>query len=221
MAPATNYCFTSLQACRLRATLLDATGKPDPGDSSMIVTDALIDLGYELVLKAGASFDLDNGCGVSCLTFQDRDKIQAVNLTMTLCKLDAQLIALLTQAHEVIVNGVSRGFAVPDTDEELDREVSIEAWSKAWDGDAQAVVDGDVWHDRFIFPRTSWTLGGATLENNPLKVPLKGRGKSNSAFGDGPANDLPWDEYLTPMGVFYDDNPLPDSVCGYQALVAS
>lgn len=221
MAAPTNYCFSSVQLCRLRACLLDETGKPDPGETSLIVTDVLIDLGYKLVLKEGAKVEQENGCGDLCLSFQDRDKIQSVDLTMTLCKLDAALIELLTGSHLVIVNDVIRGFTVTDADEEIDREVSIEGWSLAYDFDEPAVVDGDVWRNRFIFPRTTWTLGDGKLANEPFAVPLTGRGKSNSQFGDGPANDLPWDEYTRPMGVWFDDDPLPDAYCGYQTLVAS
>lgn len=221
MAGETNLCYSSLQACRLRATLLEADGTPDAGADAVVVTDALIDIGYKIVLKEGAKFDLENGCGVQCLTFQDRDKIQSVDLSMTLCKLDAALIHLLTGATLVIESNVIRGFAIPDTDAELDQEVSIEAWSKAWDGDQQASLGGNLLHDRFIFPRTTWTLGDGTLENNPFKVPLTGRGKGNSLWGDGPANDVPYNAYLSPMGVYFDDNALPDPVCGLQTLVAS
>lgn len=217
----TSHCFTPVQFCRTRVTLLLPSGQPDAGTESIVVSDAAIDFGYDLVIKEGAKFEQENGCGDLCLSFQDRDQIQAVNLTTTLCKLDFALIALMTGASLDVIDDIIRGYAVPDIGSDLDREVSVEGWAKAYDVDEPALIGGDVAYYRYIWPRTTWVLGGTTLENNPIKTPLKGRGKSNSGFGDGPANDLTYGFYTTPHNVFLDTEALPEATCGYQELVAS
>lgn len=219
-----DHCFGSLQVCRLRVARLTAAGFMDPGVDSLYVTDQLIRLRYQLVLKEGANFRQENGCGVNCLTFQGDDEIESVTLGLDLCVLDAELIEMLTGATLVQVEGQTRGFVIPQPGSGLSQRVSIEAWTKAWDGDEQASPDwagGNVLHHRFVFPSTSWVLGDGTLENNPLAVPVTGRGRSNSNFGDGPANDLPMGVYTSPMGHWIDDEELPDAECGYQELVAS
>lgn len=217
----TPQCYTPILACRLRVARLDAAGAPLAGADNLIVTDGLIQVGEQVVIEEGAAFTQKNGCGTICLTYQGRDKIKAVNLTLQLCYLDAELIEMMTGAHLVTVDGATRGYTLPDVDEELDQEVSVEAWSVAWDGDQQATLDGDPLYIRHVWPRTTWVVGDRTFQEGPTTIPLTGRGNSNSEFGDGPANDLPWGEYVTPAGEFYDNGELPDSVCGYQALVAS
>lgn len=218
---ATDGCFTPILAVRLRACLLDDTGAPDPGADSVVVTDALISVGYSVVLKAGADLEQDNGAGEVCATYRGDDEIKSVTLKMELCKLDHELITLLTGSTLVEVSGQTRGFAIPVVGAKLNRKVSIEAWAIAQDGDEQALLGGNPLFYRYIWPRTSWTLGDQTLENKIGTIPLNGKGVGNSSFGDGPANDLPWDAYSSAMGIFDDNGTLPESVCGFQALVAS
>lgn len=222
----TNQRSGSLQFCRTRFTLLDSSGKPDPGAESIIVTKDAINLGWKVNLKAGAKFSQENGCGETCLTFQDDDEIESVDLTTTLCILDDELLELVagwTLVMDELDATVVRGSAMPDVGVKLGRRVGVEGWTKAWDGDQPAIdVDGSsVLYHRWVFPSTSWVIGDGTLENNPLAVPLTGHGRSNSQWGDGPANDLPWGKYVTPMGHFIDKNALPDPTDGYATLVAS
>lgn len=213
-----NPCFTSLQLCRLRVSLLDdSTGAPDPGSTSVYVTDAPIDLGYKLNVKAGTVIQQESGCGTLCVNFRGDDSIESVDLTTTLCKLDSELAELMTGGSLVTVAGNTRGYALPQVGDLLTRRVSIEAWTLAYDFDEPASPYPYV---RYVFPSTQWRLADASLSNASNNLPLAAKGRSNSGFGDGPANDLPWDAYTSPFGWFYDTD-LPDAFCGYQALVAS
>ncbi len=214
-------CFSSLQVCRLRVALLDDAGAPDAGADALVVSDALIQIGWQVQVSEGSNFEQKNGCGSVCLTYQGPDKITGVNLTAQLCTLDHELIALMTGANLAVVGGETRGFALPGPNEELTRRVSVEAWALAWDGDQQAVDTGNPLYQRYIWPSVSWLFGDGTLEDNPLAVPLTGRGRGNAGFGNGPGNDLPWGVYTTAMGVFTDDGELPVATCGTQTLVAS
>lgn len=213
-------CTGSIQAVRLRVCRLLADGTPDAGADNLYVTDALIKVDWKLVLKAGTSYELANGSDNLCINYQARDRIKSVDLTMELCVLDAELIELLTGAHIITIGGEHRGWSLPDPDEDLDNEVSIEVWSLAMDGDEQAVIGSDLAYHRWVWPRTTWVFGDGSLANEPLRVPVSGRGRSNSNFGDGPGNDFPWGAISGPMGEFLDDS-VPDATCGYQTLVGS
>lgn len=219
--PAPN-CYSPLLACRLRVALLDSTGAPVAGAGNVAVSDSLIRLGYSLVRSEGVNFEQKNGCGNICVKYQGNDKITGVNLTMELCHLDLELIALMTQAS--LVNDGARtnvGTALPGVDDELTRRVSVEVWSYAWDSDEQATEGGNLLHIRTIFPSTSWTEGDRTYEEGITRIPLVGRGRSNANFGDGPGNDLPWGAYTSPKGEFLDDGALPTATCGTSTLAAS
>lgn len=222
--PAPN-CYTPLLACRLRVALLDANGAPSAGAGSVAVSDSLIRIGYQVQVEAGVRFVQKNGCGTVCVKYEGSDQITGVNLTMELCHLDFELIALLTGASLVSEGGRTNiGTALPAVGEDLDRRVSIEAWSLAWDGDEQAVDDtggAEPLYIRTIFPSVSWVEGDRTYEEGITRIPLTGKGRSNSNFGNGPGNDLPWGAYTTPKGEYLDDNALPAATCGTSTLVAS
>lgn len=215
-------CTGSLQACVSRISRLAANGAPAAGANNLVVTGALIQINWKVVLKTGAQIELENGCGDICMSFQGRDRIKSVDLDMQLCVLDAEQIELQTGANLIVVDGVNVGWSLPDSSTDLDNEVSVEAWSMAWDGDEQAVDGtGDVlWH-HWVWPRTTWVFGDGGLSNDALRVPLVGHGTSNSAFGDGPGNDMPWGAVAGPMGEFVTPISPPEPTCGYQSLVAS
>lgn len=218
-------CYTPLLACRLRVALLAANGAPSAGADHQAITDSLISVKYSLDITEGASFEQKNGCGVTCVQYQGQDRVKGVNLTMELCHLDVELIALMTGAS--LVSEVGRtniGTALPAVDADLTRRVSVEVWSYAWDGDEQAIDTtggSEALYIRTIFPSTSWVEGERTYEEGITRITLVGKGRSNSNFGNGPGNDLPWGAYVTPKGEYIDDNALPSATCGTQTLVAS
>ncbi len=218
-------CFTPLFICRLRVALLDDSGAPDAGADALAVSDSIIRLGYQLDVVTGTQFEQKNGCGTVCVQFQGEDRIRGVNLTMELCHLDMELISLMTGASLVSEPGRTNiGTALPAIDADLTRRVSIEAWSKAWDGDEQATDQtggSEPLYIRTIFPSTSWIEGDRTYEEGITRITLTGRGRSNANFGNGPGNDLPWGAYVTPKGEYIDDGDLPTATCGTSTLVAS
>jgi len=216
------YCFTPILACRLRVALLEDGGAPDPGSESMVVTDALVRLGYQLVVTQGAKFQKKNGCGKICVDYQGQDRIDSVNLTLEVCTLDFELISLMTGADLDIIAGDARGSALPQIDADLTRRVSVEAWSQAYDGDQPLTDDlGNPGYLRSIFPSTSWIEGDREYKEDVTAIILTGRGRSNANFGNGPGNDLTWGKYTSPKGEFLDFGDLPEATCGYQTLVAS
>jgi hypothetical protein len=90
--------YQSLQACALRVTRLDDGGAPVAGPDSIYTTDAFISVENGLVIKEGDSFQLVNACGGVCASYEDCDRIQGTEGTVTLCQLDAELIAMMTGA---------------------------------------------------------------------------------------------------------------------------
>ncbi len=216
------YCVTPLLVCRLRIALLDDTGAPDAGDDSVWVTDQLIRMTYQLQVEAGTRFVQKNGCGTVCVKYEGEDQITGVNLTMELCKLDIEGVALAT-GNSLVTEGARGivGSAIPDVGESQTRRVSVEAWSPAWDGDEAATEGGNPLYVRTIFPSVGWTEGDRTFEEGITRIPLNGKGRGNANFGNGPGNDLPWGAYTSPKGEYMDDNDLPTATCGTSTLVAS
>lgn len=224
--PAPN-CYGSIQACRLRIGALDDSGAPDPGLTNLVVTDALIQVQTSYEIETGQEFTQKNGCGEICQTFKEEDKIKRVNLELQLCQLDYELLVLMLGA--TAINGtdlVSAGSAVigydlPSSTAGTSNGVSMEAWTKAWDGGSQPnSFGGDPLYHHFVWPKTTWVPGQRTLQSGILVVPLTGIGTENPAIGDGPANDFPFTNPSGAEQAFLDDT-IPEAACGAQELVAS
>ena len=216
------HCYGSLQVCRLRVAQLTSGGAPDPGADNGYVSDALVTVNLGIELDEGDDLTLKNGCGDICQTFKGRDTIKRVNLDMELCQLDAELISLLTGATLFTDgSGDALGFQFPSADDAEPDPVSLEVWSKAWDG-AQQAVDGSsnalYWH--WVFPSTSWNMGDTTLENDILRVPVTGNGiendqiTSNGPYDDWPSGVISGGGVTTAGGVFL-DSTIPDAACGF------
>lgn len=218
-------CYGSIQACRLRVGMLDDGGAPDPGTTNLYVTDALISVQTSYEIETGEEFTQKNGCGVICQTFKEDDKLKRVTLELQLCQFDYELLAMLVGGSLItgtIVDpgGAPIGLDLPPSTAGAQNGVSMEVWTKAWDGGSQPVSSGgDPLYHHFVWPKTTWVPGQRTLESGILVVPVSGTGVENPQALDGPANDWP----VTPQGaemVFLDDQ-IPEAACGASELVAS
>lgn len=217
-------CYGSIQACRLRVGVLDDGGAPDAGADNLYVTDALIQVQTSYNIEAGQEFTQKNGCGVICQTFKEDDKLKSVGLELQLCQFDYELLAMMLGATLITGNIVSPaapiGYDLPPSTAGAQNGVSMEVWTKAWDGGSQPVSAlGDPLYHHFVWPKTTWVPGQRTLQSGILVVPVTGTGFENPQIGNGPANDFP----TTPQGAemaFLDDT-IPDAACGASALAAS
>lgn len=222
-------CFSSLQACAIRVAKLTAAGAPSAGASNGYVTDALISLQVSVELTEGDEFEQKNGCGAICATFKDCDHIKRLSLSMDLCQLDAYLIEFLTDADLFSSGGNPIGWQYPSVTAGCPNGVSLEVWTKAWDGTEQAVPaftspDAAYWH--WVFPKTLWTLGNITMENALMVVPVSGFSEENTSItANGPFNDWPAAVAgaggVTRVGGVFLDDAIPTGTCAPIAVSAS
>lgn len=182
----------SLQLVRLRIALLNADGSPKVGTKNAYVTDQMVKLTPSPQYTDGDEFSQQNGAGSNCIDYKDDDTLKRIDLTLELCTPDpefTQLLmggTLLTDPDEV-GGPTTIGYAMPPIGKLADRPVSVEAWTKAITGGAQAAPLG-YW--RHVFPRTrSWRLGDRELSNTILATTFTGQGVENPLFGNGPFDD--------------------------------
>jgi hypothetical protein len=205
--------------------LLNADGSPDDGASNGYITDALIDADIGLQFAEGDSFELKNGCGSVCATFEDCDKLKGAEVTLNLCKLDAELMSLLVDASTLFTQGGDAiGWEAPPLSAPCPNGVSLELWALAWDLDQQALPPylggATPGYYRFFFPRMRFRPGDWTLENEFGVTPVVGKAYPNSAmFDSGPFGDFPTGVTAgggihNLYGWMIDDAP-PDAQCGF------
>lgn len=218
---ASRNCASVIQAHTMRVARLDSSGAPLAGADNLAVVN-LITMGYTVVVEEGANLTQKNGRGVQCFKYQGDDKITGVNNTLQLCQLDFELISLMTGAVLLTSGADTRGSMLPDETDELSTRVSVELWSLLWDGDEPYSVDGEAQALRTIFPSTSWVEGDRTYGEELTIISLTGRGRGNSGWGNGPANDLPWRSRWSAKAEWTDDvSDIPEATCGTSSLVAS
>lgn len=217
-------CFSSLQACGIRASRLTGTGEAADSATAGVITSDMISVDTTVETSTGDDLEVKNGCGSLCSAFKDCDRLKRVTLSLKLCQLDFELIELLTGATLFVDAGDVMGFQMPSSTAACPNGAAFEVWTKAWTGGEQAVSTtvGAATYFHWVFPRTTWRLGNFTLENGFLEVAVEGEGTENSHIGaKGPFSDWPAGVIagggVTAMGgVFFDDAP-PASTCGYVA----
>jgi len=224
----TPHCFGSLQVCALRIAALDSSGAPLAGASNGYVTDALIQASVSLELNTGDEFVLKNGCGAICQTFRDCDRILRASVDLELCQLDSELISLLIGGGTLFTDtgtGDAIGYELPNSTIDCPDGVSLELWTKAWDGSSQAAAPflAAPSYFHFVFPKTRWQMGDLTMENEIMTIPLTGIADENPGMPtNGPYDDWNVDVAaaggITNVGGWFLDDTLPTATCGFVAV---
>lgn len=220
---ANQTCDQLLQIHHLRVVRLDESGEVLAGASSLYEHTRPIALGYTEVRPDRVRFEQPDGAGETCGLFQGPPrKPETVDLTLDLCKLDAELLEMLL-GGVLLTNGSygTIGYqAATDADINTDG-VAIEAWSIAWDGNTRKLYLGQPAWYRHVFPKTTWSLGQITMNNDGFStIPLTGVGEVNAQYGTG----LPDDPFPATMGShpysWVLDDSIPDGECGVQEVAA-
>lgn len=226
------HCYGSLQVCATRIAALEANGQADPGASNGYISSDLIQADISLEIEEGDEFIVKSGCGNICQTFRDCDRIKRATIAIELCVLDSEMISLMVQNGTLFTDagtGDAIGFELPAFDVDCPNGVSVEFWSKAWDGTAQATppfLGGSVAYYHWVFPKVRWQLGDLTLENEILRIPLNGIAEENPNISiDGPFNDWNVDVAaaggITNVGGWFLDDTLPTAECGFVTVPAA
>ncbi len=219
-------CFSSRQLLRVRVALLDSTGAPDAGSENGYVTSNPISIAMTPVVEAGDEFTLKTGDGSICASFRDCDKVKGNDPVVTLCQLDAQLISLMTGSTPFEDGDGVMGLKWPHLDNECQVPVSLEWWTYAHDGKAQATLNGAGQYLHFVIPKVVFVFGAQTFENGILSVVLNGKGEENALITlNGPFDD--WPAGVVAEGgadsafAYWRESSLPAAACDYIAVTSA
>lgn len=216
-------CFATTQICGARIALLEESGSPDTGADNGYVTNATISAAIAVTLEDGLDLTQKNGCDAICATLVTPDKIKAAEVTLQLCQLDFQLMSLLLGWDTFSSSGNVVGFQVGSINDSPPA-LSLEIWTKAWDGAQQAVpafTSPDAAYVHFVFPFTRWTLGDSEITGEDFTIwEVVGTATENSRITtNGPFDDWPLavssaGGVTRTFGAFFDPD-LPASACDF------
>ena len=81
-------CLPQVQAVAMRVTALDASGVPQPGSDTMIVSNALSQMQVSPVYTDGDEIEEKGANGAVCVNYRSGDSLKRFDVTLTLCTPD-------------------------------------------------------------------------------------------------------------------------------------
>lgn len=212
-------CAGQAQACLIRVARLDDDGAPLVGDGNQYVSEGMISLEWTPDIATGDELESTNGCGDECVYYRAPDRSRKLDLTLSMCTPEPELLEMLSGGTLHTLTGVTVGYGLPATGTigEGVNDVSIEVWERLFVGGSQ------IGHVRYVFPRTrGWRRTGSTHQNDVYDTTLEGFGVDAGDWGDGPGGDwsLLSDQDVTLYDSALETQTLPTAQCGAQPIAA-
>jgi len=230
-----SVCVTPFKIPRVRATLLDACGVPVEGICSSVSTKGIITVEMTKELQERNDFFAENGDGEFCVRVTDPPKLKWINLTLTFCNVDPELVNIMT-AEPLVMSDATVPAAIGNRTREGSvalANFALEGWTRV--AGTNACEGSQV---AYLYNLWPWIVegmvGDRTYENGSATFTVTGRTSANSGWGSGPyyvySSELPatlGDPEFLPDGPITDDDhhmwfrtfmAPPDDACGCTAI---
>lgn len=215
-------CTSVFKACMIRATRLTPGGAPRTGAKQGVASNIMKRIAVDPIIETGTSITEKNACGDVLLSSEDPDKQKGKTVTLDILKWDFELLQIFMGGRVYYDSADAVGWDEPAFTDDPPDPICLEFWSKAWDGDAHAVVsqtDPDLTYHHQVVPFIRFTPRPYTLSDGSTVYQMSGKGTSNPNITvNGPFND--WPDYIVaqegvkgPWADWY-DTLLPTHACG-------
>jgi hypothetical protein len=191
-----SVCFTPWKIPRVRVTQLNSCGLPVTGCST-VVTDGIISVEMTKEYEDREEFFVKNGDGVFCVRETNPPILKWINLVLTFCNVDPELVNIMS-AEPLVMNDAASPVATGYNTAEgsaANSNFAFEGWTRL-SNNGGVPCTGGVEYGYTLFPWVvEGTVGDITYENGAANFVLNARTHSSSPWGTGP--------YM----VDYSDNP--------------
>ncbi len=230
----TSTCYTPFKLPRVRATLLTSCGLPQTGSCSTVVSDGIISVEMTKEYEERQEFFVKNGDGVFCVKESNAPILKWINLVLTFCNVDPELVNIMSAEPLVADNAASprnTGFSTQEGSA-ANANFALEGWTRI--SNAGVSCTGGQEFGYVIFPWiVEGTVGDMTFQNDTVSFILNARTRSASLWGtgpyfvdysDNPAGSTTPIALLTPIGstqhhrMFLTRLAPPTASCGCSAL---
>lgn len=229
-----SVCYTPWKVPRLRATRLGSCGQPVTGSCVTVVTDSIISVEMTKEYEDRQEFFVKNGDGVFCVKETNAPILKWINLTLTFCNVDPELVNIMSAEQLVpndAVSPVNTGYST-DEGSAASANFALETWTRVANATGVPCTGSEFGY--MLFPWVvEGTVGDLTYENGTVSFVLNARTRSNSLWGtgvyfvdysDNPAGSTTNIALLTAIRstehqrTFLSRKPLPAASCGCQPL---
>lgn len=216
------YGVSSIQAHVLRVVRLNEDGSVDYGNAQgTYIFDQLVSLNINPEITEGQNIEQVLASGVTCVKFQDKDRLTGFTFDMELCSWDGELMDVLGLGGEVIDDGegntIGYDFGGDSTtscsaSSITATPVSFEIWTKAWDCTSPKTGYAYL---HWVFPYVEFSFQDQwQVSNGVMLFTVGGKGSSNASYpATGPHADLP--VAITSAGAVFLDDTAPTATSGY------
>jgi hypothetical protein len=179
-------CFTPFKLPRIRATQLSACGLPVTGCST-VVSDGIISIAMTKEYEDRQEFFVKNGDGTFCVKETNPPILKWINLVITLCNVDPDLVNIMTAEQRVYDDSPTPRATGYSTDEgsAANANFALEGWTRL--SNLGTPCTGGVEYGYTLFPWVvEGTVGDITYQNDTASFIVNARTHANSLWGTGP-----------------------------------
>lgn len=179
--------WPSVRGTRMRLTRLDecCAVLPAATPCAFLVSKGFISAAYSPEISEAEEIEVKNANGDICVTDPGCDVLKWINITLSLCNVDPDVLNFVTGAPIVLNSaGENVGNRV-QTGEACRTNFALEIWTDIPNGVCSTT--GDKEYGYFVAPCIGkGVLGDWTIENGALNLELSAKARSGSGWGAGP-----------------------------------
>lgn len=185
-------CWASVRGCAMRVTKLNDCCAPVNDPCAIVVTDGFISAVLTQEIEAAQEIIVKNACDKICVYDPGCDSLKDLTVVLTLCKVNPELIGIMTGQAVVLDYAGNAVGTRRSTDLACDRRFAVEIWTQVPN---QACAGGPTnsakQYGYFLIPcvRAATITGDITIDGaNAISVELTGKTTIPSLWGSGPEN---------------------------------
>lgn len=178
-----SICASPIKAERARFTLLDICGNPITGeDSAQVTSDSFTEIDVAPNYEDGQQFIQRKANGTPCVNETEASFLTDVDLTVQLCTLDADLIALVTGGQPIEDGDDFSGVVFADG--LLNARFSVEVWQPVA-GLGACDPEGDQQFIYWAFPHLfDAKIQNFTFQNDVFEFSFQAKSRAASLLWD-------------------------------------
>ncbi|NGO72270.1 hypothetical protein [Streptomyces boncukensis] len=184
-------CPSLLRGTALRATRLDACGRPVYGDCNQVVSDGFITISMSAETEEGEDISVTKANGKTCISEAGCEQLNYHSLEMEFCEVDPDLVQIMNPSFEIYrdFDGNPIGWD-ESTELRCDIGYALELWTNVYA--AEDACSGAGSQGQWGYLLLPWVIGGASgdleITNDAVSFNFNGRTKVGSGWRRGPYN---------------------------------
>lgn len=183
-------CPSLLRGKVLRATRLDACGRPVYGACAQVVSDGFVTISMSPETEEGDAITVTKANGQQCINEPGSETLSYHGLEMEFCEVDPDLVQIMNPSFEVYRDADGNAIGWDESTEvRTDIGYALELWTDVYSGDANACSGAGV-QGQWGYLLLPWVVGAIPgdfeVTNDAISFNFNGRTKVGSGWRKGP-----------------------------------